>query len=134
MSTLQRAFSLPSGDVEFLDSLGRAWETTIEQKARWLLVHGFPVPDGYNHNVVTVALRIQATYPDTEIDMAYFSPALSRADGKSIKALSQKVILGKTYQRWSRHRTPQNPWRPGVDDVSTHLGLVEHWLVSELGK
>lgn len=134
MATLQRAFSLPSGDVEYLDSLGRDWETITDNKARWLLVHGLRVPEGYNHRQVTVALRIEPSYPDTEIDMAYFTPTLARSDGKAIKSQNQQTIKGQPYQRWSRHRTRQNPWRPGVDDVSTHMGLVENWLVAELSK
>ena len=67
--------------------------------------------------------------------MAYFHPALRRQDGKGIPATeSTENVDNKTFQRWSRHRTGENPWRPGVDDVSTHLAQVKHWLVREFQK
>lgn len=134
MKQLQRLFSLPSGDVEYLDSLGLAWETILDGKARWLLIYDVPVPAGFTEKSVTVALRIEPAYPDTEIDMAYFDPPLLRADGRAIPKLSNQSILGKQFQRWSRHRSKQNRWRLGVDDVSTHMAQVNHWLESELLK
>jgi hypothetical protein len=66
--------------------------------------------------------------------MAYFFPALSRLDGKAINAISFQPINGKTYQRWSRHRTGQNPWREGIDDLSTHLSLISFWFEQEFIK
>ena len=94
----------------------------------------FTVPDGYNVEKADVALLIHPTYPTAQIDMAYFFPALIRNDRAKIKALANQSIEGKIYQRWSRHRTPQNPWRSGLDDVSTHLELVKNWLLREFKK
>jgi len=31
----------------------------------------------------------------------------------------------KTFQQWSRHRTPANPWREGVDNLGTHVPLAD---------
>jgi len=129
---IRRQFILPESDREFLEPRGQTWETIIEAGSNWLLIHDFSVPTGYNIEKVSVALMISAGYPEAQIDMAYFFPQLVRLDGKPIKALVPQQIDGKTYQRWSRHRTAQNPWRPGEDDVSTHLALVEHWLEKEL--
>jgi hypothetical protein len=80
----------------------------------------------------TVALRIEPMYPDVQIDMAYFKPGLSRSDGRPIHTITTESIDGQTFQRWSRHRTSENPWRPGIDCLATHLGQVEHWLANEL--
>jgi hypothetical protein len=129
---MRRQFQLPESDREFLEARGLPWETIIESNTKWLLIHEFPVPNGYNHNTVTVALMIVAGYPEAQIDMVYFYPALARLDGHQINALASQNIEGKTYQRWSRHRTSQNPWRPGEDDVSTHLSLVEFLVEKEL--
>ncbi len=128
----RRKFQLPEADVAFLNQLGLPWETVTERKVRWLLIHDVPVPEGYNHAKATVALRIEAGYPDAQLDMCYVHPALARADGETIGALATQAIGGKKFQRWSRHRTRKNPWRPGVDDVGTHFKLVEHWLEREL--
>lgn len=131
---MRRQFDLPEADVDHLTARGLPWETLAEGKARWLLIHDFPVPAGYNHTRVQLGLRIEPAYPDAQIDMAYFFPALRRADGRAIGALSNQTIDGRQFQRWSRHRTGNNPWRPGEDDLSTHLLLVEDWLRREFAK
>jgi len=131
---MRRQFMLPETDSTFLGTPGLRWETIIQNKSRWLIVHDFEPPEGYNHRRVFLAILISPGYPDTQLDMVYFSPALARLDGRVIGALSTTTLDGKTYQRWSRHRTGLNPWRPGEDDLSSHLELVKHWLERELGK
>ncbi len=73
-------------------------------------------------------------YPDTQIDMAYFLPSLSRMDGKTIRQLSTATFDGNNWQQWSRHRTSASTWRIGEDNLSTHMGLVADWLDQELRK
>lgn len=129
---MRRQFDLASYDTEYLDSTGLEWETVVEGNGRWLLLHARPVPDGYNVDRAIFALQIPPSYPETQIDMVYFFPALSRKDGKVIGAANCNQLLDrKTFQRWSRHRTPDAPWRPGEDDVSSHLVLVDDWLERE---
>jgi hypothetical protein len=87
---------------------------------------------GYGRQDVDAAVNVAPGYPDSQLDMVYFHPHLVRADGKPLGAVSGGVAIdGRDWQRWSRHRTPANPWRPGVDDLSTHLGLVHEWLARE---
>lgn len=128
----RRQFVLPQADREFLEARGLPWETIADAGGQWLLIHDFPVPVGYNTEKVITALMIAPGYPDAQIDMVYFYPPLARTDGRAINALSSQFLDGKNFQRWSRHRTAQNPWQPGEDDVSTHLTLVEGWLEKEL--
>jgi hypothetical protein len=131
----RREFSLPPGDVEYLDAQYPGWEAIKNGTVNWLLLGQFTVPSGYTVATTQVALRVEPGYPDTQLDMAYFHPALRRHDGKAIAATeSTESIDSKTFQRWSRHRTAENPWRPGVDDVSTHLAQVQHWMVREFQK
>lgn len=130
--TLRRAFQLPEEDVEGLDARGFRWETIIDGRSRWLLIADYRLPHGYNHAIAELGLRIPPSYPDDQIDMVYFSPALALISGKSIRQLSSIQIDGKPYQQWSRHRTPQNPWRPGLDCICTHLLQVDTWLTREL--
>jgi hypothetical protein len=131
----RREFELPPGDIEFLNSRHPAWECIRNGSASWLLINDFGLPKGYSVARTQVALRIEPGYPDTQIDMAYFHPALRREDGKNIPATeSTESIDGRSFQRWSRHRTPSNPWRPAIDDVSTHLSQVEHWIIREFAK
>lgn len=128
---MRRQFRLPQSDEAFLDSLGRPWETIIEGGTQWLLVHEWPMPPGYNHALVSIAVLIETAYPDGQLDMVYACPHLARPDGVAIPNLSQHSIDGKSWQRWSRHRTAANPWRSGIDDVAAHLFLVDDWLFRE---
>ena len=128
---MRRDFRLLREDEEFLDSLGLPWSTIVEGNVRRLVLRGFPIPPGYRQTKADLNLRIEPAYPDVQIDMAYFHPALVRTDGRPIKAVANDQFEGKAWQRWSRHRTPQNPWRPGEDNVEMHLLLVRDWLERE---
>lgn len=114
--------------MDHLNASGYSWETRRDGSTQWFIIRNFPIPDGYNVQQADVALLIESGYPDVQIDMAFFSPPLLRKDGKPINNLTPRPILGMTWQQWSRHRTPQNPWRPGIDDISTHIELVRYWL------
>jgi hypothetical protein len=129
---LRREFKLPEEDFECLDGLSFAWETITEGGTKWLVIHGYPIPEGYSHRAADLALRVPPSYPDDQIDMVYFSPALALTSGKAIRQLSPLTIDRKAYQQWSRHRTPANAWRPGLDNVGTHLLQVDDWLRREL--
>lgn len=131
---VQRQFRLPDSDEAYLVGMGLGWETVNDNGTLWLLINGWKVPSGYNHQYVSVGLIIPPNYPDTQIDMVYFYPALTRLDGRPIGALSTQPIIGQEWQRWSRHRTAANPWRPAEDDIASHLSLVDEWLVREFEK
>lgn len=130
---MRREIILPEEDVEFLNSLGKDWETIKDANLEWLLVYGYPVPDGYNVKEVNIAVMITPAYPTAQLDMAYFNPALNRLNGVEIRATQcQQHIDGKSWQRWSRHRTPENPWRVGIDNMMTHFVSINHWLEREV--
>lgn len=122
-------------DLAYLQSLGLPWEAVLtDDGMKRILIHGFPIPKGYNVEKASVYVVLQPGYPDTQIDMAYFFPNLSRADGKGIRNLSNAPFDGKSWQQWSRHRTSGSVWRIGEDNLSTHMGLVADWLDQELLK
>lgn len=130
----RRQFDLLPQDQKFLDEYKLPWETIFDG-SQWVLIHEFRTPDGYNHPCVTAAIRLETGYPVTALDMVYFFPAVARKDGQPIGAAdSPQVIDGKTYQRWSRHRTAANPWMPGRDDLGAHIFLIEDWLEREFEK
>lgn len=132
MVELRRQFNVPEYDLEFLERRGLPWEAVLDGAVRWVVLHRLPVVDGYNHSAVSAALQLSPSYPDTQIDMVYFHPHLSRTDGSTIRQLSNHSFDGKTWQRWSRHRTDANPWRRGYDCVETHVLLVDEWLEREV--
>ena len=131
---MRKAFQLPEEDEECLAARGHPWEAIGEGDAKWLILPDYKIPTGYNVTSATAALRIPASYPDVQIDMVYFRPSLMLTTGRPIANLSTLQIDGKEYQQWSRHRTGENPWRPGVDNVCTHLLQVDTWLKRELTK
>lgn len=126
----RQSFTLPDEDEETLEKMGLRWET-LTQPGMWLVIYDYPIPDGYNVVTATLALRITPSYPATEIDMAYFNPPLSKNNGKGISCATPLAIDGKNFQQWSRHRKP-GQWVAGVDNLATHLSLVDNWLVNDL--
>jgi hypothetical protein len=131
-AALRRDFQLAEADSDTLEAMNIEWTTVKDPSGTLLLViPGWRVPAGYNVPTATLVLVLPQGYPDTQIDMAYFSPALSRTDRKAINNLTSVTWSIGAFQQWSRHRTAQNPWRPGVDDISTHLSLIDDWLRRE---
>jgi hypothetical protein len=132
---LRRDFDLLPDDAQFLADYGLPWEA-VSDGSQWVLIHQFPAQhDGYNHKIVTIAIRLETGYPNTELNMVYVHPPLARRDGRPIGATdASQDILGVIYQRWSRHRTPQNPWKPGQDRIGSHIILIEDWFEREFEK
>lgn len=131
----RRQFPLQEEDIDFLDTFGLPWEATFDgQGDKRIVIRGFTVPDGYNHKQVDVFVIIPSGYPDTQIDMAYFYPHLSRNDGRGIRNLLSNAFDGLSWQGWSRHRTQNSTWRIGIDNLATHMELVSNFLEEELKK
>ena len=135
-----RAFQLLPRDHQYLDALGLEWETVIEQDAaagptrRWLLIHDYPLLEGFSQTKVQLALEIVLDYPAAQIDMFYFLPSVSLANGQEIPSTQVRAtIKGATFQGWSRHRNGASAWDPNSDCVQTQLALVESCMVKELG-
>lgn len=126
-------FALRPSDVEALDATGLKWEAIKDaQGAQWVFLYEYPLCAGYSSRKVTLALLLVPGYPDAQIDMAFVSPALTLISGRTLANLSPRPINGVAFQQWSRHRTAANPWRPGIDDVGTHLVLVKSWFDREI--
>jgi hypothetical protein len=128
----RRMFALPEEDVEGLNAAGLAWETVTEGRCSWLLVHGLALPPKLGGTPVSVAISIPSGYPTAALDMAFMYPPVRRPDGRQIPATQASQALdGKHWQRWSRHYTATNPWRPGEYNTVTHLQLVRQWFDRE---
>ena len=121
-------------DIAYMDSTGLFWEAVVEGGVKALIFHNWPLPTGYNVPHAHVHVRLTDGYPDAQIDMAYFHPPLHRVDGRGINSLTNLHFDGQLWQQWSRHRTSASAWRADVDDLSTHMALVQDWLAAELRK
>ena len=131
---MRRHFRLPEEDEQYLQALGLDWETVREGSHLWLLLHSWPILEDFTPDHVLTGMAIASTYPDTQIDMIYFHPELRLVDGRQILKITNQDFDGKCWQRWSRHRTPQNPWRRGIDNLEMHLYLVRMWLARAAGR
>lgn len=132
---LRREFSLLAVDEAHLGATGLKWEVVKFNERRWLLIHNYPLLSGYQPSTAKLALDIPKDYPQAQIDMFYFAPAVTRCDGKAIPSTQvTATIEGEQFQGWSRHRNGAHPWDPFTDNVATQLALVEHSLAREFGE
>ncbi|MCP3371616.1 multiubiquitin domain-containing protein [Bradyrhizobium cajani] len=131
----RRDFDVLEVDEKYLDALGCFWETVVDSGHRWLLIHNYRVPAGYDQQMVTLALLIPTTYPGAEIDMFYTNPKLTLRSGQPIdRTQVSAIICGTPFNGWSRHRSGAAPWKPAIDNVVTHLALVESAIAKEVGQ
>lgn len=128
----RREFVLPEEDTAFLNGLGLSWET-INSGQLWLIVRGWSPPEGFAPSKVDVAFDV-TSYPVGVIDMAYFSPAISRTNGAHIPQADVSVAIdGDNWQRWSRHRVEGvNSWNPESDSIASHYAYMLDWFRREL--
>ena len=130
----RQQFTLRENDKTFLLNYGLPWEA-MHEGSQWVLIHNFPTHGGYIQAEVSIAVRLETGYPHAQLDMVYVYPHLQRRDGQIIPATQATQTLdGKQWQRWSRHRTSTNPWRPGEDSLETHIYLIEDWFIREFEK
>jgi hypothetical protein len=131
----RRQFTLPAEDVTFLDGLNLQWEAVVEGPTLWVIIYGVTLPPGYTAATADVAIEIAPGYPTSQLDMAYFYPALARTGGQAIACSSDvRQLDGKGWQRWSRHRMTAAPWVPGEDNLERHYVYMLHWLTREVGQ
>ncbi|UXJ50305.1 multiubiquitin domain-containing protein [Pseudomonas citronellolis] len=125
----RRDFALLPVDEVHLNESGYCWETFVEGQSRWLVIHDYPLPEGYSPRCVNLALLITAGYPQAMLDMFYLYPAVTLTSGKTIPATEgTATIEGIIYQRWSRHRS----WSPSVDNVVSQLAMADGCLHKEV--
>ncbi|EIK52327.1 hypothetical protein YO5_02106 [Stutzerimonas stutzeri TS44] len=127
----RRVFSLLPGDEQYLDTRSYRWETVLNGESRWLLIHDYELPDGYNHHKVKMALLVPPDYPMAQVDMFYVYPPLSLANGAGIPSTQVTADVDSvTFQGWSRHR----PWNPTTDTIISQLAMVDGCLLKEVGQ
>jgi Prokaryotic E2 family E/Multiubiquitin len=131
----RRMFPLLEIDEAYLNASHFVWETVIDARRRWLLIHDYPIPEGYSAERTLLALEIPDLYPGAQIDMFYTTPKLALKSGRAIdRTQVEATILGYNFNGWSRHRGALSKWDPAKDNVATHLALVESAIGKEVGE
>lgn len=131
----RREFVLSPVDTAFLDGLQLRWEALNRSGRLWVVIYGVLLPAGFQIPTADVAIEIAAGYPTSQLDMAYFHPALVLTSGKPVRSAEAiEQIDGKAWQRWSRHRIGKSVWIPGADNLEKHFAYMQDWLVREVGQ
>lgn len=130
----RRDFDLLEVDHAHLARLGLRWETVEQFERRWLLLHDYPLPDGYTVRHALLALEIPPTYPGAQIYGFYAYPPLALASGRIIDNTQMRgMIDDREFHGWSRNRGSL-AWNSAIDSVATQLMLVEAALAKEVGE
>lgn len=130
-----RGFDLLDADEEYLNRLGLRWETVIEaDNRRWLVIHNYPVTEGYATRRTLLALEVPPTYPQAALYGFYAFPPLVLNSGREIPNTQMRgKIRGQEFHGWSRNRG-NVAWNPAKDNVVTQLALVDEAMAKESGQ
>jgi hypothetical protein len=121
---VRSSWSCPERDASFLAERDLAYQVVEEPGSLCLILPAWKLPAGYTQASADLLIRLPAGYPDLPPDMWWFDPAVTRPDGVVIEATQVvEVILGRSWQRWSRHLDPSH-WNSGVDGLESYLSLV----------
>lgn len=120
--------SLPKDDTEYLNERGIRYELVNDSGMTCLILSGWPLPPGYDHEAADLLLRLNPGYPDVNPDMWWFDPPVRLADGAGLPATDVvEQYLGRSWQRWSRHFT-NGQWQSGIDGLESFLALIRRDL------
>ena len=120
-------FPLTDDDREFLDANFDRWKPVAEDSKYGIIIYNYKLPEKYTPECSDLMILIPNDYPTSALDMFYFSPSISRKDGRYIDALSDEHHFEKSWQRWSRHYT----WDPNIHNIAYHVSLVKNILKDE---
>ena len=128
-----RDFAIPQADAQFLEKRGLVWDSVMEGASRWIIFRKYPMPEGYTMSEADIAVQIPATYPQAALDMFYCYPPLQLTSRRQIPATEvRQAIQGRSYQRWSRHRSGDTAWNPNCDSLITHVAIIDEAIIREV--
>jgi hypothetical protein len=124
---------LRAEDHQHLGELGLPFDVSVDAGMIAIIIHGWPLPDGYAPNVTDLLLRLAPGFPDVPPDMYWCDPPVRVAATGSFPtaADSMEVHLGRTWQRFSRHLAG-GQWVPGRDNLASYLAVVRHELATSI--
>lgn len=111
---------LLSEDLTRLADQGFEYELLTSGDEVGVLVQGVALPaDLWSTPTTEVLLRTTVLYPQSAMDMFWTPPELRLASGGEPEASNLEVHFDRSWRRFSWHRNSE--WRPGRDDLLTHL-------------
>jgi hypothetical protein len=95
-----------------------------------VILPNYRLPNEFSPNVVEMLLRLPFGFPDSQPDMFWVFPHVTIAGRTPEAATVVEQLLGRAWQRFSRH-LPPGVWRPGIDDLQSYLALIATMLERE---
>lgn len=106
-------------------SVGFARFELLPQPDGWkyLVVHDYPIPDGYAPKVSQLLLKLPPLFPDAAPDMFWLNPHVRTSSGSMPQGSSVEAVLDAQWQRFSWHLKP-GAWLPGISTLRDFMRCV----------
>ncbi|HUX00694.1 MAG: E2/UBC family protein [Phycisphaerae bacterium] len=111
--------------LRHLQILSVAYSLTISDDYRWVIVHDFLVPPGYNWSYIDVLVEIPWDYPCSPLGVGgshVFVPPDLRYRGRTLRDLHPEITPG--WGRWAWFCYERVAWDPYRDNLVTFLETV----------
>jgi hypothetical protein len=87
----------------------------------------FPLPaKRFNKSLTDLLVIVPLPYPEAKLDMFYVEPDLTLSSGSIPRGA--EVIESHVGRNWRRFSWHTSIWNPAVDDLASHLGMIEQRL------
>lgn len=89
----------------------------------FLVIHNFPLPEGYTPRAVSVLIKLPPLFPEAAPDMFWVRPAARTRSGSMPKATTTEQLLGGPWQRYSWHLS-SGAWKPGESTLRDYIRCI----------
>lgn len=123
---------LSEDDHRWLKGKGFDFQVLPEEGVTNLIIKGYRLPPGFDHELTDLLVRLPAGFPDTPPDMFWVDPEIKLAKTGARAPASEHFEnhAGRRWQRFSRHLS-QGAWRPGVDSLESWMHSIRGLLVKD---
>jgi hypothetical protein len=125
--------NLSDGEREALDAAGTSWRVEGAPNGwTYVVIEDYRLPEGFSAATVDLLVQVHPQFPDVPPDMFWVHPrvTLIRTGAGPVATQVDEHLLGRTWQRFSRHLRP-GQWRPG-DDLRTWLAAIRALLIADV--
>lgn len=123
---------LDDADHQWLKDSGFDYEVVEESGWTNLILKGYSLPAGFDHEQVDLLVRLPPGFPDAQPDMFWVDPWIKLTSTGSFAPASEQPEqhVGRTWQRFSRHFA-NGAWRPGTDSLESWMKTIRLLLVRD---
>jgi hypothetical protein len=89
----------------------------------FLVVHDYPIPDGFTPNRTRLLVKLPPLFPDAAPDMFWLNPHVRTSSGAMPQGASVEAVLDGQWQRFSWH-LQAGAWQPGTSTLRDFMRCV----------